>query len=79
MNDGGQAFPRQGSTLPNGEFEWPERGMTLRQWYAGLAMQALYAHERNAINGTVYTSARMKISETAFEIADSMIAESNKP
>ena len=36
--DGGQAFPGR-QEVREGDYrdEWPEPGMTLRQWYAGMA------------------------------------------
>lgn len=35
------AFPRPYSVHPQGENFWPQPGMTLREWFAGLAMQGL--------------------------------------
>lgn len=34
QDDGGPAFPIPGDTLLNGEYMWPEPGMTLRQYAA---------------------------------------------
>jgi hypothetical protein len=55
INDGGPAFPRTG---------WPnETGMTLRDYFAAKAMQALaqkYSHEGD-------------ISRNAYKIADAML------
>jgi len=53
--------------------EWP--GMTIREWYAGLAMQGMLAS---------YTDPNMSFPEreaaakTAVEFADALIAELNK-
>jgi len=38
INDGGPAFPQAGRTLPNGTYEWPVEGMSLRDWLAGQAL-----------------------------------------
>lgn len=60
-DDGGGAFPfSNGMSI--------EIGMTLRQWYAGIAMQGMLA------NGELGTKADCKIiSGYAFEQADSML------
>lgn len=34
INDGGPAFPQQSYHRPNGEFEWPQDGMSLRDYFA---------------------------------------------
>lgn len=42
MNDGGPAFPRPVSVKPDGEiWNYGQEGMTLREWFAGLAMQGM--------------------------------------
>lgn len=37
------AFPRPHSQEPGGAMAWEQPGMTLREWYAGLAMQGALA------------------------------------
>ena len=64
-DDGGPAFPR---TAPH-----PQNGMTLRQWYAGMAMQGLLADEGMDVEGFEHNAARK-----AFAYADAMIAEEKK-
>ena len=45
INDGGNAFPVAGlSGLPNDNFILPTSGMSLRDWFAGMALQGLVAH-----------------------------------
>lgn len=39
-DDGGAAFSMAGATDPRGEYVWGESGMTLRDYFAGKAMQA---------------------------------------
>ena len=59
MNDGGQDVPGYGCskpiTGPNGEvfFENHAPGMSLRQWYSGLAMQGILAAESEDAGYTV--------------------------
>lgn len=42
-NDGGPAFPLNNFTYPNGQTEIGFNGMTLRDWFAGQALQGLLA------------------------------------
>jgi hypothetical protein len=57
INDGGPAFPRTG---------WPnETGMTLRDYFAAKAMQALIP------SGQTVDS--MKYAESAYALADAML------
>ncbi len=74
INDGGQAFP--GVTLKPGEFtgktyEVPTTGMTLRQYYAGIAMGSL-------ITMLTDTYQSKSIPIDAFYFADKMIAYEQK-
>ena len=75
MKDGGRAFP----ALPhyervgnNHHFYEGSYGMTLRQWYAGMAMQGIMASWEGAETEHLPT-----ISIMAFKMADAMIAEDN--
>ena len=41
-NDGGPAFPSEGTGMVGmNPYEFTNPGMTLRQWYAGMALQGL--------------------------------------
>lgn len=62
--DGGPAFP-----VP---LQHDDVGMTLRQWYAGMAMQAELIS--SAIADPITTYDPGSLSEQAFIIADAMIA-----
>ena len=64
--DGGPAFPRLGPDDDRDLQDWSQ-GMTLRQWYAGMAMQALVS--MNDL-GRVR---RDEIAVEAYRQADSMI------
>jgi hypothetical protein len=62
INDGGPAFPRTG---------WPnETGMTLRDYFAAKAMQALIP------SGQTVDS--MKYAESAYALADAMLKARGK-
>lgn len=51
IDDGGPAFPSPGFTNPNGEWQYPVCGMTLRDWFATHATEEdINAH----IGGTVH-------------------------
>ena len=71
INDGGPAFPQ--SEAPDcGELVsnvYPESGgMTLRQWYAGLAMQGFLSSDvKESLN-------ERNTPQLAFAMADAMIA-----
>ena len=66
INDGGPAFPIQGGLGLNST-----KGMSLRDWFAGMALQGLLANP-------VHATHRDHIIPWAFEEADAMIAERNK-
>jgi hypothetical protein len=71
-DEGGYAFPKADLQNPNGTpSEWRADGMTLRQWYAGLAMQAFLTRVSESI-------AVPFIAGASFEIADAMIEEGKK-
>ena len=69
-NNGGPAFPQEYTDLPD---------MTLRQWYAGMALQGLVSSElvwkaaesKQKRDGT---DAGVFIATVAFEHADAMLA-----
>lgn len=68
-NRGGPAFP----TICHGEGVYTE-GMTLRDYFAAKAMQAV-------LTGLVTTSERpvsTELADLSYKIADAMIAESKK-
>jgi hypothetical protein len=75
--DGGQAFPVPAANSHAGNMFYPETGMTLRDWYAGLAMQGMYAH--HVLGRFVdYNGDTGGYAEAAFLMADAMIAEREK-
>lgn len=65
------AFPRLGEGFGNPNYDC--EGMTLRQWYAGQALIAVYA------DGGRYNETGMgKVAEHCFQMADAMIREGEK-
>ena len=72
-DDGGQAFPASLTLTGEGRLEFPLSGMTLRQWYAGMAMSGLLA------TNEYYRSEEFKtVAKMAFAQADAMIALENQ-
>lgn len=72
INDGGPAFPAdiQHYDAVRGEWEEaPPQGMSLRDWFAGMAMQGLLA---NTFAQTTETKAKT-FAGSAYEFADAMI------
>ena len=72
MTDGGPAFPRpyskRKSALYKPENYTSQAGMTLRQWYAGMALQGMLAKEETA--GTF-----IQFAKDAFDHADAMLKQ----
>ena len=79
VNHGGQAFPGEQGYTPQGWNQTYESGMTLRQWYAGQAINALMLTQvESAKRGNVAENAIKELVENAFEIADALIKEGEK-
>ena len=73
---GGPAFPlcRPNQYSPQGEViqrGFTEGGMSLRDWFAGLAMQGMLADSR-------FEGLLDKTSEIAYDFADAMLKERDK-
>ena len=64
MKDGGAAFPIKGVNVLGFEVV-EEKGMTLRDWFAGQALTMLRVGDANNARG---------MAERAYEIADAMLA-----
>lgn len=73
IDDGGAAFPGEQGYTPQGWNQTWEHGMSLRQWYAGLALQGLLAFEGPWVQGGELIGARIAIAH-----ADALIAELGK-
>ncbi len=61
--DGGPAFPQ------NGDRVFPDTGMSLRDYFAGIAISALAIKDRRICED---------IAKEAYQFADAMIAEREK-
>lgn len=69
INDGGPAFPISEHGLQG------YNGMSLRDWFAGLAMQAIIAkHPAEVVAGSM-NEIDAPTAKGAYEYADAMIAE----
>jgi len=69
---GGHAFPHQ-LDIPNEygiNIRHRSRGMTLRDWFAGMAMQGMLSASEN------YQT--IELAKYAFDVADAMIQERSK-
>tara|TARA_R110000868_G_scaffold335147_2_gene595926 strand:+ start:354 stop:569 length:216 start_codon:yes stop_codon:yes gene_type:complete len=66
---GGPAFPQQ---------SFPERGMTLRQWYAGKAMESVFGMSAKSHTKDNRDQVCGLIAKLCFTMADAMISEGNK-
>jgi len=76
MNDGGPAFPRTAVPGHNA----PQQGMSLRDWFAGKAMEGLLSNpggpiQANGMSGWSFTNCRDNdVASLVWVIADAMIA-----
>jgi hypothetical protein len=79
MNDGGPAFPYK--------FDWPNGasehnyGLTMRDWFAGLAMQgicAAHAHPQVMWTPGYTQESANGIASSAYLLADAMLKEREK-
>lgn len=75
ISDGGPAFPVTVNQVPlNGEhseIELEHSGMSLRDWFAGMALQGLLVNTPDGNNG-------VEVCLTAYKTADAMIAIRHK-
>lgn len=68
-NTGGPAFPMPGmSGLPNDGFIYGQDGMTLRDYFAAKALQAILAHPDSDADKPT-----MVFADAAYEMADAML------
>ena len=73
---GGPAFPTEAYDLDR-KVCVREEGMTLRDYFAAKAMQGLVADRRHVV-GMGLPSKEKQYAESAYDIADSMLAERAK-
>ena len=70
----GPAFPRPYSVHVDGQRVWEQDGMSLRDWYAGKALQGELASQ-NAETGEWPEGHEFVLAKQCFALADAMIAE----
>ena len=80
-NDGGPAFP---CDMQFPTYSTKSEGMSRRDWLAGLVMQGFVSHPENLVAIRLSAeqsgiSAPAMMAQTAYGMADAMIAESNRP
>ena len=67
-NDGGPAFPTKRETLDPRAIGWSmQDGMSLRDWFAGMALQGLCTQDESHFENA------LDLAETAFQAADAML------
>ena len=72
-NDGGSAFPHPGYHGIDGKFvDVPHQGMTLRDWFAGLALQGFCANPQSLAEDGGFSHDNFR---AAYDFADAMIEE----
>ena len=76
--NGGPAFPGKGeATMPHtsGTYEIDEPGMSLHQYYAGQAIDAVMKNLNEVITGNDLETVAQTVASVSVLIADAMIAE----
>ena len=63
------AFPKQGHVFPNGEVDWGNDGMSLRDYFAGQVLAGIYARSISA------QLSERDIALLAYAQADEMIRQ----
>ena len=70
IDNGGPAFPSL-DTDEHRQVYSTNPGMTLRDWFAGMALQGILT---NKVADTITASWRCKVADLAYGLADAMIA-----
>ena len=71
IDTGGPAFPCQQLYEPiHGWNQTFECGMTLRDWFAGMALQGILASKEMV---SFFANAQVKVSEMSYKFADAML------
>lgn len=79
MNPNDPAFPSPTDRAPTGEVNaWAEPGMSLRAYFAGLAMQGLSSNPFSS-EACKAICGDASISKASIELADALIEALNKP
>ena len=82
-DDGGPAFPMEIDTEDSKGYPITGKivgGMSLRDWFAGMALQGMVAQPNDHTFTWDYTKeVRQRLAVKAYQYADAMLAERNKP
>ena len=73
--DGGPAFPTEGYDNPNHGYQPGCDGMTLRDWFAGMALQ----HAPQLLQASSINKSIENIATWSYEVADAMLAARKAP
>jgi hypothetical protein len=73
MDQSKHAFPRPASQYPSGDIAWEQDGMSLREWYAGMALMGVMANP----NYKDFTTEE-DIAKSCWVQADKMLEMENK-
>ena len=65
--DGGPAFPTP-------RYVAVRDGMSLRDWFAGQALNGMLSYSRNDAGGSWYSTSETDAARAAYEYADAMLA-----
>ena len=72
-NDGGAAFPRSSDA----HYNCPQKGMSLRDWFAGMALQGIWSQTKHEDDNHDLLSWRTDVymhqASHCYEMADAMI------
>jgi hypothetical protein len=71
--DGGYAFPR-----PTHEMEYGKSGMSLRDYFAAAALQAILSHEQNILAAALNSGGPQSMAADAYVMADAMLGAREK-
>ena len=74
-NDGGPAFPTAGNGIPGHSDAYPRKGMSLRVWLAGKALQG-WAAGRN--HSMTESSDHNAVAKSCLKYADAIIRAANE-
>lgn len=80
--DGGTAFPTPDLIYPNGEIQYGQNGMSMRDWFAGMALAGELAsfstHDSCAASAKAALESGIEIEEqiafNCYSLADAMLA-----
>ena len=76
IDDGGPAFPVPDYIAPNGQVQPGPVGMSLRDWFAGMALQGELASQTDNL---LWPPEKYdKLARRCYEAADAMLAEREK-